>query len=34
VSIRIVPIGDDRDQLIASRERTRQFLASLDGDLT
>lgn len=33
VSIRIVPIGDDRDQLIASRQRTRDFLTSLQGEL-
>jgi F420-dependent oxidoreductase-like protein len=33
VSIRIVPIGDDRDQLIASRQRTRDFLSSLRGEL-
>jgi hypothetical protein len=28
-----VPIGDDRDQLIASRDRTRAYLASLAGAL-
>ncbi len=33
VSIRIVPIGEDRDQLIASRQRTRDFLSSLRGEL-
>ena len=33
VSIRIVPIGQDRDQLIASRQRTRDFLSSLRGEL-
>ena len=33
VSIRIVPIGDDRDRLIASRQRTRDFLSSLRGEL-
>jgi F420-dependent oxidoreductase-like protein len=33
VSIRFVPIGDDRDQLIASRQRTRDFLTSLQGEL-
>jgi F420-dependent oxidoreductase-like protein len=33
VSIRVVPIGDDRDQLIASRDRTRAYLASLAGAL-
>ena len=34
VSLRSVPIGDDRDQLIASRQRTRDFLTSLQGELT
>jgi hypothetical protein len=29
VSVRVVPIGDGRDELIASSRRTRQFLASL-----
>ena len=33
MSIRIVPIGDDRDSLIASRDRTRAYLASLSGAL-
>ena len=33
LSIRVVPIGDDRDQLIASRDRTRAYLASLAGAL-
>jgi F420-dependent oxidoreductase-like protein len=33
LSIRVVPIGDDRDQLIASRDRTRAYLASLAGVL-
>ncbi len=33
VSIRVVPIGDDRDELIASRQRTRDFLTSLQGEL-
>ncbi|MDQ2677750.1 MAG: LLM class F420-dependent oxidoreductase [Actinomycetota bacterium] len=33
VSIRVVPIGDDRDQLIASRQRTRDFLTSLQGEI-
>lgn len=31
VSVRVVPIGDTRDELIASRERTREFLATLGG---
>ena len=33
VSIRIVPIGDTRDELLASRERTRTYLRSLAGAL-
>jgi F420-dependent oxidoreductase-like protein len=33
VSIRVVPIGNDRDELIASRQRTRDFLTSLNGSL-
>lgn len=33
VSIRIVPIGDTRDELIASRQRTRDYLTSLAGAL-
>ncbi|UDY36662.1 TIGR03564 family F420-dependent LLM class oxidoreductase [Dermatobacter hominis] len=33
VSIRVVPIGDTRDELITSRQRTRDFLASLQGEL-
>jgi 5,10-methylenetetrahydromethanopterin reductase len=33
VSIRIVPIGDTRDELLASRQRTRDFLTSLQGSL-
>ncbi len=33
VSIRIVPIGDTREELIASRERTRDYLRSLGGSL-
>lgn len=33
VNVRVVPIGDTRDQLIASRDRTRSFLASLGGTL-
>ena len=33
VSIRIVPIGDTRDELLASRDRTRTFLTSLQGSL-
>jgi F420-dependent oxidoreductase-like protein len=31
VSVRVVPIGDDRDSLIASMKRTRAFLSELAG---
>lgn len=34
VSVRIVPIGDSRDELLASSRRTRGYLASLEGVLT
>jgi F420-dependent oxidoreductase-like protein len=33
VSVRVVPIGDDRDALLASMRRTRDYLASLGGSL-
>jgi F420-dependent oxidoreductase-like protein len=33
VSVRVVPIGDGRDELIASSKRTRAYLASLAGEL-
>jgi F420-dependent oxidoreductase-like protein len=33
VSIRIVPIGADRDELLASRQRTCDYLSSLSGQL-
>ena len=33
VSIRVVPIGRDRDERIASSKRTRDYLASLNGFL-
>jgi hypothetical protein len=33
VSLRIVPIGDTREELLASRERTRTYLRSLAGAL-
>ena len=33
VSIRVVPIGADRDERIASSKRTRDYLASLNGFL-
>ena len=31
ISVRVVPIGDGRDELIASMKRTRAYLASLAG---
>ncbi|NLD75561.1 MAG: LLM class flavin-dependent oxidoreductase, partial [Acidimicrobiales bacterium] len=34
VSIRVVPIGADRDAKVASSRRTRQYLASLGGTVT
>jgi len=33
VSVRVVPIGHGRDELVASSKRTRDFLASLGGSL-
>ncbi|WP_426571446.1 TIGR03564 family F420-dependent LLM class oxidoreductase [Aquihabitans sp. McL0605] len=33
VSLRVVPIGKDRDERLASSLRTREFLASLKGEL-
>jgi F420-dependent oxidoreductase-like protein len=33
ISMRVVPIGNDRDELLASMRRTRDFLASLNGSL-
>jgi len=33
VSVRVVPIGQGRDELIASSNRTREYLASLNGTL-
>jgi F420-dependent oxidoreductase-like protein len=33
VSVRVVPIGTNRDELIASSKRTRDYLASLEGAL-
>jgi F420-dependent oxidoreductase-like protein len=33
VSIRVVPIGDGRDELIASSKRTREYLGSLAGSI-
>jgi F420-dependent oxidoreductase-like protein len=34
VSVRVVPVGEGRDELIASSKRTRAYLASLGGELT
>ena len=31
LSVRIVPIGDSRDELLASRQRTREYLTALGG---
>jgi F420-dependent oxidoreductase-like protein len=33
VSVRVVPIGDGRDELLASSRRSRDYLASLEGSL-
>jgi F420-dependent oxidoreductase-like protein len=33
LSVRVVPIGDDREQLLASMRRTREYLTSLGGAL-
>ena len=33
ISVRVLPVGDGRDELIASSRRTREFLASLTPDL-
>lgn len=33
ISVRVVPIGDNRDELLASLRRTREYLASLGGTL-
>jgi alkanesulfonate monooxygenase SsuD/methylene tetrahydromethanopterin reductase-like flavin-dependent oxidoreductase (luciferase family) len=33
VSVRVVPIGDDREERLASSKRTRDYLASLGGTL-
>jgi F420-dependent oxidoreductase-like protein len=33
LSVRVVPIGDGRDALLASMRRTREYLASLNGSL-
>ena len=33
LSVRVVPIGADRDELLASMHRTRDYLASLQGEI-
>ena len=33
ISVRVVPIGNNRDELIASRDRTRAYLTSINGTL-
>jgi F420-dependent oxidoreductase-like protein len=33
VSVRVLPIGEGRDELVASSQRTREFLASLKGSI-
>lgn len=33
ISVRVVPIGDNREELLASLRRTREYLASLEGSL-
>ena len=33
VSVRVVPIGQGRDELLASSRRTREYLATLNGVL-
>jgi F420-dependent oxidoreductase-like protein len=33
LSVRVVPIGEDRDALLASMRRTREYLSSLSGSL-
>jgi F420-dependent oxidoreductase-like protein len=33
LSVRVVPIGGDRDELLASMRRTRDYLASLNGSV-
>ena len=33
ISVRVVAIGDDREQRLASMRRTREFIASLAGAL-
>ena len=33
ISVRVLPIGDGRDELVASSQRTREFLASLTSEV-
>jgi F420-dependent oxidoreductase-like protein len=33
ISVRVVPLGSDRDERLASMQRTRQFLATLAGGI-
>ena len=32
ISVRVLPIGDGRDELLESSRRTREFVASLAAD--
>jgi len=33
LSVRLLPIGDNRDELIASKRRTREVIAALAAEL-
>jgi hypothetical protein len=33
ISVRLLPIGDNRDELIASKQRTREMIAALAAEL-
>ncbi|MBH0780679.1 LLM class F420-dependent oxidoreductase [Nocardia bovistercoris] len=33
ISVRLLPIGDTRDELVASKQRTREMIAAIAGDL-
>jgi hypothetical protein len=33
LSVRVLPVGDGRDELIASSERTREFLSTLTPEI-
>ena len=33
LSVRLLPIGDNRDELVASKRRTREMIASLAAEL-